>query len=114
MGFKENLKDELTYNDIQTKELAAMTGISINTLNHYLVQNGTSPSAENAVKIARALNVSVEYLVTGETQNPNEKSARYSAKVFHAAEKLSKLSEHDFKVADKMIDFLSEAAEKSN
>lgn len=108
MGFKENLKDELTYKDIQTKELAAMTGISINTLNHYLVQNGASPSAENAVKIARALNVSVEYLVTGETQNPNGKSAIYSAKVFHTAEKLSRLSERDFKVADKMIDMLSE------
>ncbi|MCH5291635.1 MAG: helix-turn-helix transcriptional regulator [Treponema sp.] len=71
MGFKENLKDELIYNDMQTKELAAKTGISLNTLNHYLVQNGTSPSAENAVKIAHALGVSVEYLVTG-TEPPKK------------------------------------------
>ena len=34
MGFRENLKDELTFRDIQTKELAAKTGISLNTLNH--------------------------------------------------------------------------------
>lgn len=72
MGFRENLKDELTFKDIQTKELAAKTGISLNTLNHYLVQNSASPSAENAVKIAAALGVSVEYLVTGKGINPKD------------------------------------------
>lgn len=65
MRFKETLKDELTFQDIQTKELANKTGISLNTLNHYLVQNGNAPSAENALKIAQALGVSVEYLMTG-------------------------------------------------
>ncbi len=70
MGFRENLKDELTFRDIQTKELASITGISLNTLNHYLVQNSATPSAENAVKIAAALGVSVEYLVTGKEVNP--------------------------------------------
>lgn len=102
MGFKENLKDELIYKDIQTKELASMTGISINTLNHYLVQNGTSPSVENAVKIANALNVSVEYLVTGTT---GEKM-QFSSKIIHTAEKLSKLSDKDFRFVNKMIDIL--------
>ena len=69
MGFRENLKDELTFRDIQTKELAAITGISLNTLNHYLVQKSAIPSADNAVKIATALGVSVEYLVTGKEIN---------------------------------------------
>ena len=73
MGFRENLKEELTFKDIQTKELSAKTGISLNTLNHYLVQNSASPSAENAVKIATALGVSVEYLVTGKESNPKTK-----------------------------------------
>ncbi|MBQ7158190.1 MAG: helix-turn-helix transcriptional regulator [Treponema sp.] len=65
MRFKELLKDELTYKGIQTKELAAKTGISLSTLNHYLAQNGNAPSAENAYKIAQVLGVSVEYLMTG-------------------------------------------------
>lgn len=65
MGFKETLKDELTFQDIQSKELAAKTGISLFTINHYLAQNGNAPSAENALKIAQALGVSVEYLMTG-------------------------------------------------
>ena len=65
MEFKEILKEELTYKGIQTKELAVRTGISLSTLNHYLVQNGNAPSAENAYKIAQVLGVSVEYLMTG-------------------------------------------------
>ena len=65
MGFRENLKDELRFQDIKVKELESMTGISHNTINHYLAENGTSPLAEQAVKIAKALNISVEYLVTG-------------------------------------------------
>lgn len=67
MGFKDNLKEELKYQDIRIKELSEKTQISIGTLNHYLAEKSTEPTVENAVKIARALNVSVEYLVTGQT-----------------------------------------------
>lgn len=69
MKFKETLKDELAYKNLQSKELSARTGISLHTINHYLAQNGNAPSAENAYKIAKALGVSVEYLLTG--NNPN-------------------------------------------
>lgn len=69
MGFKEILKDELIYKDIQSKELAARTGISLHTINHYLTQNGNAPSAENAYKIAQVLGVSVEYLLTGKNSS---------------------------------------------
>ena len=65
MGFKENLKTELAYNDMMVKELSAQTGISRRTLDNYLRDTRASPTAENAVKIAQALGVSVEYLVTG-------------------------------------------------
>lgn len=108
MGFKERLREEIEYRGILIKELSAAVGISNSTFLSYIDARGVLPNVETAVKIARALNVSVEYLVTGETQNPNGKSAIYSAKVFHTAEKLSRLSERDFKVADKMIDMLSE------
>ena len=67
MSFKDNLKSELDYQDIQLKELAAKTGISKNTLGNYLTGHNSLPSAENVVKIAQALNVSVEYLVTGKS-----------------------------------------------
>jgi transcriptional regulator with XRE-family HTH domain len=65
MGFKENLKTELSYQDIKVKELAAKTGISKHTLDNYLNVREYMPSADAAVKIAGVLGVSVEYLVTG-------------------------------------------------
>lgn len=71
-------------------------------MNHYLVQKSASPSAENAVKIATALGVSVEYLVTGkelnlktqkrfsdETQTQARLYKKYHT-LIHKAEKLSK------------------------
>ncbi len=65
MGFRENLKDELKYQDIRVKELADRTGISKRAIDHYLAEKYTEPTAETAVKIAKELGVSVEYLVTG-------------------------------------------------
>ena len=66
MGFKENLKSELAYQDMLVKELATKTGISRHTLDNYLNVREHMPTADAAVKIARVLGVSVEYLVTGE------------------------------------------------
>ena len=72
MGFKEILKDELIFQNIQTKELSVKTGISLSTLNHYLASSGNAPSAENALKIAHALGVSVEYLMTGKKSDVSD------------------------------------------
>jgi transcriptional regulator with XRE-family HTH domain len=66
MGFRENLKSELTYKGMLVKELAALSGISRHTLDNYLNIRGHIPSADIAVKIAHVLDVSVEYLVTGD------------------------------------------------
>jgi len=65
MGFKENLKSELMYKDMLVKELAVRAGISRHTLDNYLNVREHLPTIDAAVKIARALGVSVEYLATG-------------------------------------------------
>ena len=67
MSFRDNLKSELIYQDVQIKELAEKTGISKNTIENYLTGHNSIPSADKAVEIAQALNVSVEYLITGKT-----------------------------------------------
>lgn len=71
MSFKDNLKSELDYQGIQLKELSAKCGISKNTLGNYLTGHNSVPSADNAVKIAQALGVTVEYLVNGDDKNQN-------------------------------------------
>jgi len=71
MGFKENLKSELLYSGMLVKELAVKSGVNKYSLDNYLNARGQVPSVEAAVKIARSLGVSVEYLVTGkEGQSP--------------------------------------------
>ena len=65
MGFRENLRSELDYQDMIVKELSEKTGINKRTLDNYLTGHNSLPSADIAVKIAQALDVTVEYLVTG-------------------------------------------------
>jgi transcriptional regulator with XRE-family HTH domain len=65
MSFRENLRAELDYNNLTVKELGYKTGIAKGTLDCYLGVRASMPPADIAVKIANALDVSVEYLVTG-------------------------------------------------
>ena len=65
MGFKENLKSELAYSGMLVKELATKSGVNKHSLDNYLNARGQIPSVEVGQKIAKALGVSVEYLVTG-------------------------------------------------
>jgi transcriptional regulator with XRE-family HTH domain len=66
MGFRENLKSQLEYSGMLVKELAAHSGVKKKTIDSYLGTHSYMPSAETAVNIAKALGVSVEFLVTGE------------------------------------------------
>lgn len=89
MGFAENLKEELEFQNIQIKELSLKTGISKNTLDKYIFGNKSQPSAENAVKIAHALGVTVEFLVTGIARN-------YSTEFTHlSSEQRKVISDYD-------------------
>ncbi|MDR1325669.1 MAG: helix-turn-helix domain-containing protein [Treponema sp.] len=65
MGFRENLKAQLEFADMYVKELAALSGVKKQTIDSYLSTHNCTPSADAAVKIARVLGVSVEFLVTG-------------------------------------------------
>ncbi len=81
MGFRENLKNELVFQDIRIKELAYKSGINPRTIEQYLSSAAKMPSAENAVKIANALGVSVEYLVTGKT-NKKDSSKEADTQIY--------------------------------
>jgi len=69
MGFNEYLKGELEYKGMPVKELSHKTGIPKQTIDKYLLSNGSMPPADKAVAIAHVLGVSVEYLVTGRKVN---------------------------------------------
>lgn len=103
MGFSENLRNELDFQDLQVQELANKTGISKNTLDKYLSQSRKiQPGIEKAVRIARALGVSVEYLVTGETSGTSTlREKQYIAEY-------SKLSPKEQKAVSNLVRELGE------
>jgi transcriptional regulator with XRE-family HTH domain len=98
MGFRENLKNELSYNGMLVKELSAKTGIKKYTLDNYLSSHNCSPSAEVAVKIAEALGVSVEYLVTGGEIHKRTTLSGLSPGLRSLVQAMESLSEGDRKI----------------
>jgi len=80
MGFKENLRAELQFSGMLVKELAAKSGVKKHSLDRYLDSRSQLPNVETGVKIAQALGVTVEYLVTGEN---NQKKTSHN--VSHTA-----------------------------
>ena len=105
MGFKENLKSELAYKGMLVKELAEKTGVSRHTLDNYLNVREHIPTLDVAVKIAKALDVSVEYLATGQEslQTDNEHTNRDTAKLVHS---FSLLNRNDRKIVIEHIQLL--------
>lgn len=102
MGFKENLRDELFYKGISIKELSILTGISQGSLSNYLKEKSSIPSADIAVKIATALNTSVEYLVTKKEHTPLSLSTEEIVFI----EKFRKLSARDKIIIEKTIELM--------
>ena len=91
-NFRKNLRNELNFQGITVKELSARTGIPIATLDCYLGTRATVPSVDTAVKIAQALQVSVESLVIGEKarfDTPHKKNSREARDIIRWVESLS-------------------------
>ncbi|MBO4386364.1 MAG: helix-turn-helix transcriptional regulator [Treponema sp.] len=94
MGFKENLRDEMEFQDIKPKELSEKTGISVNTLRNYINNHDALPNIDSAVKIAKALNITVEELVEGRKLKNEFQKSEQAAKFLSI---FIQLSENDKK-----------------
>jgi len=110
MGFKENLKERLSFSGMYVKELAALSGIKKQTIDSYLNVHNCMPSAYAAVAIARVLGVSAEYLVTGE--EIHKKNNPYPAESAIIADIISKMSEKNRKMAMAVIESIKKQDEK--
>ncbi len=64
--FSDRLREEIDYLGLTRKELAYKANVKIRALDMYIGSQGSMPPADVAVRLAKALNVTVEYLVTGE------------------------------------------------
>ena len=99
--FKTNLRSELDYQGLTVKELSGKTGIAKGTLDCYLGIRASMPPADIAVKIAKALEVTVEYLVTGKDPSiPNE--------ISKATRSILNLNQRDRKLIDSLLKSMNE------
>ena len=74
MNFRERLREQIEFRGLLDKEVAALAGISKRSMDSYVGSESCMPSAEVAVKIAKVLGVSVEYLITGEINSIDEQN----------------------------------------
>jgi transcriptional regulator with XRE-family HTH domain len=77
-SFRRNLREELDYQDLTVKELAAKSDVSKGALDTYLGRQASIPPADVSVRIANALGVTVEYLVKGQEGGRDENLTYYS------------------------------------
>lgn len=108
MGFWHNVEQEREYIGMARKELAAKARISYASISTGL-ERDSIPAADAALRIAKTLGVSLEYLLTGnETCRPTSESG-----------KLSESSKHESKLAlsyhktIKTLDSLPKATKES-
>jgi len=111
MGFKENLKEQLSLTGMYVKELAALSGVKKQTIDSYLNVNSCIPSADAAVAIAKALGVSVEYLVTG--KDVKYKNVQYPIEAKIAAEIIMQMDEINRKMSVSILKSIKNFEEKT-
>ena len=70
MSFWANVDTELKFQGISRKELSYLVNVKEITI-HKAIERDSIPSADTALKISKALNVSLEYLLDMESVNPN-------------------------------------------
>ena len=101
MSFRDNLRETLDFIDMEQKELAAKTGISLKTIENYVKKDSSIPSADKAVLIAQALGVSVEYLISGKKTEKLDILA-VQPKYKEVIDILAKLSNYNYKIVVSM------------
>lgn len=107
-SFWDNVASELEYLGMTNKALAEKVGITASNIGKGQKQ-GSSPSAETAVKIAKVLGVSVEYLVTGNKSAPKN-SIQEAEVALHLYKKYKNLIENCEKTSSENVRILEEVS----
>lgn len=101
--FWRRVDEELEYKGINRTYLAKECGFSLTNIGQG-IKLGSTPSAETAVKIAKVLDVSVEYLVTG-----NESPQRMAnPEINEIMRDIRHLSASDLSIAKTLVHRLTE------
>lgn len=102
--FSDRLREEIDYLGLTRKELSYKANVKIRALDMYIGSQGSMPPADVAVRLAKALNVTVEYLVTGEKIKSDTICFEYS----QIQKDLNKISEPTRRFLEKAIHLFAE------
>ena len=92
------MKAELSYTGMRVKELSKLSGVKKTTIDSYLKVDCFTPSVDSAVRIAEALEVSVEYLVKGEEAKKGKSIKSLGPDLRSLLEAIGKLNPEDRKI----------------
>jgi len=106
MTFNQRLKDLIKEKNLLQKEFAAKAGIKKRALDMYLGSRNSLPNVDLGVKIAKALDTTVEYLVTGEEPALILESPKANTDYTRLINKLAILDDIDKTIVETLIDSL--------
>lgn len=78
MGFWQNVDLEREFKNLTRKELAHLAGFSLTSLSTGIARNSI-PSADVAYRIAKVLDVSIEYLLLGGNESSDSTQGKSSS-----------------------------------
>lgn len=109
-NFWLRVDEELEYLGKNRAFLATKCGFSLTNIN-LGIKRGSTPSAETAVKIADILEVSVEYLVTGENKDSKQNNAdeQNQLKLYRKYREIISKCE---KLPEEQVQFLGQVADR--
>ena len=103
-SFSQRLREEIEFLGLTRKELAYKADVKIRALDMYIGSQESMPPADVAVRLAKALNVTVEYLVTGEKST----AEKTHAENFQLEKDLNKVSQETKKFLEMTIHLFAE------
>lgn len=109
MSFNENLKEAMYCKNLTTVQLAALSGINAGTISNYLKTKGSMPPVDKALKLAKALNVSIDFLVNGfeeKAESSIQQKSPFPIEVFKIAQKMADLEKDELSIVSNMINLL--------
>lgn len=74
MTFRDRLREQIEFSGLTNREVAEKANITKRAIDSYVGSESCMPSAEIAVKLAKVLGVTVEYLVTGDLKMDDNKA----------------------------------------
>ena len=109
MSFKENLKEAMYCKNLTTVQLATLTDINSGTISSYLKTKNSLPPVDKALKLAKALDVSVDFLVNGfdtKSESSIQQKSSFSLEVFKIAQKMNGLDKEELGIITDLVDFI--------